>query len=238
VAAPGVGWLYLSSLADDAGLVAGEPFEETLLYQMSAAAVALLGVFIAGHAWLARHGALAYGASAVLMVALLLQIGHYHPSNIQAYTAPIGVYIIVVASLLHRARGLPRDVEMLLEPLQAFGAALLMGPGLVQSWQDGGWPYALLLLVEGLALLAIGLVQRWLWLVSVSVTFVVLDAVRYLFDAARAMPNWATVAIAGLLLLAAGFGILLSRERWTEWQRTAQAWWRRRPLPAEERSSY
>jgi hypothetical protein len=230
-AAPVVGWVRLDMLADLRGFIGTEHFEETLLYQTAAASVLLLGVLLAAQAWLVRRLDIAAGASALLMVALLLEIGHFRPENVQAYTAPLGVYLLVGASLALRVRGLPKDVQPLIEPLQALGAAVLMGPSLAQSWQDGGWPYALLLLGEGFFILGVALVQRWRWLLSVATGFIVLDALRYLFDAAQALPNWLIVALAGLLLLGAGTAVLLGRERWVEWQRTAQAWWAREALP-------
>ena len=58
------------------------------------------------------------------------------------------------------------------------------------------------------------------------------DALRYLFDAALVLPNWLTVLLAGLLLLAAGMAILLGREQWTRWQQDVEAWWKGEPLPS------
>jgi hypothetical protein len=156
------------------------------------------------------------------MVALLLWIGHFRPENAQAYTAPLGICLLAGGFLALRIRDLPGGLRTLVGPVQASGAAVLMGPSLVQSWQDGGWPYALILLGEGLLLLGVALAYRSVWLLATSTGFVVLDALRYLFDAARALPNWAILAIAGTLVMAAGTAILLSRERWTEWQRTVQ----------------
>ena len=79
-------------------------------------------------------------------------------------------------------------------------------------------------------MLAIALAQRQSWLLSVAVGAIVLVAMRYLFDAARALPNEAILAIAGLLALGAGTAILFGRDRWTEWQRSLEEWWKREPL--------
>ena len=231
-AAPVVGWVRLAILADPEGFVGEDPFEETLLYQTAAASVLLLGLLVLAQSWLARRVELAAGASALLMVALLLEIGHFRPENVQAYTAPLGVYLFAGALVASRVRELPEELQSLIGPLQALGAAVLMGPTLVQSWEEGGWPYALILLGEGLAFLGFALVQRSLWLLSTATGFVVLDALRYLFDAALVLPNWLTVALAGLLLLAAGMAILLGREQWTRWQEEVQAWWKGEPLPS------
>ena len=81
-------------------------------------------------------------------------------------------------------------------------------------------------------MLGVALVQRWAWLMAASTGFVVLDALRYLFNAAQVLPNWAILLIAGTMVMAAGTAILLGRERWIDWQRMAQAWWNRESLPA------
>ena len=232
-AAPVVGWVRLAILADPEGFVGEDRFEETLLYQTAAASVLLLGLLVLAQSWLARRVELAAGASALLMVALLLEIGHFRPENVQAYTAPLGVYLFAGAVLASRVRELPEELQSLIGPLQALGAAVLMGPTLAQSWEEGGWPYALILLGEGFAFLGFALVQRSLWLLSTATGFVVLDALRYLFDAALVLPNWLTIALAGLLLLAAGMAILLGREQWTRWQEQVEAWWKGEPLPSK-----
>ncbi len=231
-AAPIVGWVRLGALADPEGFVGAESFEETVLYQTSAAAVGLLGLLGLAQSWFARHAGLATGASALLMVALLLEIGHFRPENVQAYTGPIGAYVLIAGLLASRARDLPKELRVLIEPVQMVGAAVLMGPNLVQSWEAGGWPYALILLAEGMVVLGLALLQRWVWLLSAATGFIVLDALRYLFEAARVLPNWLTLTVAGLLLLAAGMAILLGRDQWTRWQRDVRAWWYREPLPS------
>lgn len=232
VAAPITGWVRLAILADSEGFIGAHSFEETALYQTSAGAVVLLGVLVAVAGWLEQRMEFVAGASTLLMVALLLQVGHFRPENVQAYTAPLGVYLLVGASLAFRIRNLPDGVEAFVQPLQALGAAVLMGPSLAQSWDDGGWPYALLLLGEGLLLLGVALVQRWVWLLSTATSFIVLDALRYLFNATQLLPNWAILALAGTFVMAAGVAILLGRERWTLWQQSLQAWWRRAPEPS------
>ncbi len=232
VAAPIAGWVRLSILADPDGFIGTDSFEATALYQTSAAAVLLLGAFVAVQGWLLNRMEIVAVASTLLMVALLLEIGHFRPDNMQAYTAPLGVYLLAGASFALRLRTLPTGLRPLVEPVQALGAAVLMAPSLEQSWEDGGWPYALLLLGEGLFVLGLALVQRWLWLLAAATGFIVLDALRYLFNTAQLLPNWAILALAGTLVMAAGVAILLGRERWTVWQRTVQAWWMREPPPA------
>ncbi|MEX1254429.1 MAG: hypothetical protein WEE64_08815 [Dehalococcoidia bacterium] len=230
--APIVGWVRLSQLADPEGFVGTQSFEATALYQTSAAGVALLGLLVGAEAWLRRRPEIAVGASALLMVALLLEVGHFRPENVQAYTAPLGVYLLAGALLGLRVRDLPRDLRELLGPIEALSAALIVGPSLVQSFDEGAWRYGVIVLAEGLALVALALVQRRVWLLGVSVGFVVLDSVHYLIEAGvPPIPTWAILAIAGIAVMAAGTAILLGRDRWTEWQQAAIAWWYREPPP-------
>jgi hypothetical protein len=164
------------------------------------------------------------------MVALLLEVGHLRPDNVQAYTAPLGIYVLGGALLASRLRELPQDVRLLIGSLEMAGAALIMGPSFVESFDPDGWAYGLILLGEGLAFLALALVQRRLWLLGTAVTFVVLDGLHYLFFAGGPpLPNWAILAIAGTGVMAAGVAMLLGRDRWTDWQRKVLAWWSREP---------
>ena len=232
LAAPITGWVRLSILADDAGFIAADSFEETALYQTAAGSVLLLGLMAIAQGWIVRRVEIAAGGTALLMVALMLEVGHFRPENVQAYSAPLGVYVLLASMLATRARGLSRDVRAILPGVQVLGAVILMGPSLGQSWQEGGWPYALILLGEGLVLLSLALVQRWVWLLSTSVGFIVLDAFQYLLNGAQTLPPWAILAIAGSLVMAAGTAILLGRERWTEWQRSVRTWWESEPATA------
>ncbi|MCH8849665.1 MAG: zinc ribbon domain-containing protein [Chloroflexi bacterium] len=228
VLAPIAGWVRLSVLADEAGFIGTQSFEETALYQTAAASVLMLALLLAAQAWLARRWDIAAGASALMMVALLLEIGHFRPENVQAYTVPLGAYVLAGAFVLHRVRAVPADLKALLPQIEVLGALLIMGPTLVQSFEDGAWAYGLLLLGESLAFVGLALVLRRIWLLSTSVSFVVLNGVHYLFVVGGPpLPNWAILAIAGVAVMAAGTAILFGRERWTEWQRVLQVWWDR-----------
>ena len=46
------------------------------------------------------------------------------------------------------------------------------------------------------------------------------------------LPNWLLLAIAGMLVMAAGTAILLGRDQWSRWQSALEAWWNRRPVEA------
>ena len=41
------------------------------------------------------------------------------------------------------------------------------------------------------------------------------------------LPNWALFGVSGVILLAAGFVLLLKREAWNQWSHRAYGWWAR-----------
>jgi hypothetical protein len=234
VAAPVVGWAWLAMLTEH-GFVGSVHFEVTALYQTAAAAVALLAGLLFAKAFFSRRIAFAALGSAVAMIAALLQVGHYSPDNLQAYTAPLGVYVLAMALLSLRVRVLPNDVRALIPAVELLGAALIMGPSFAQSLDEDAWYYGAILLAEGIALVILALVQRRIWLMGAATTFVVMDAAHYLFFAGGpVLPNWAILAIAGTAVMAAGTAILLGRESWTACQEKLQSWWYRSPTGSSD----
>ncbi len=228
VAAPLVAWVRLRELAEPSGFVGAQHFEKTLLYETAAASVGVLAFLLVGLAWLQRRVEIAAGATALMMVALLLEVGHFRPDNIQAYSAPLGVYVLAAALLALRLRSLPEDVRDALGIGELSGALLLMAPTFFQSLHHGAWAYGIILLVEGLALVGVAVVRRRLWLLCSSTGFVVADGLHYLFfSGGPTPPTWLLLATAGMLVMAAGTAILLGREQWTRWQSGIEAWWSR-----------
>jgi hypothetical protein len=143
---------------------------------------------------------------------------------VQAYTAVVGAYIVLLAVVgLSRMKLIP-ELEEASGYIEALGAATIMLPSFAQSI-DGGWRYEVILVAETVAFFAAGVGLRRRGLVSAAALALVLVAGRVLVDAVNALPNWITIMLAGLALLGIGFGILVSRERWGRWQAQVQAWW-------------
>ncbi len=221
--APVSGFGVLSTRTEG-GLLNGEPFEQSALYQFSTLAVAGVGALALVESTLARRKWIIVPASAVLLTALLLQIGGLRPENVQAYTAVIGAYLVVLAIVgISRLRLIPMlgDYAVYIE---ALGAATIMLPSFAQSI-DAGWRYQWILLIEAIVFLAAGIIMRRRGILSTGALFLVLVAGRLLFDAINAMPNWIVVALSGIALLGVGMGILLGRDQWDRWQRTVLSWW-------------
>ena len=226
VAAPIAAWVRLNDLAQPSGFVGAQHFEKTLLYETAAASVAVLAFLLVGLSWFQRRVEIAAGATALMMVALLLEVGHFRPDNIQAYTAPLGVYVLAGALIASRLRGLPEDIREAVGVGELLGAVLIMAPTFLQSFDHGAWAYGIILLVEGLALVGMAVVRRRIYLLCSSTGFVVADGLHYLFfSGGPALPNWAILAIAGMLVMAAGTAILFGRDQWTHWQSAIEAWW-------------
>jgi len=212
------------SSRSEGGFVDGQAFERTALYQASTLAVAAIGLLALVESLLAGRKWIIVPASAVLAVALLLQIGRFEPENPQVYTAVIGSYLVLLGLVgLSRLRLIPELAEYGVY-IEALGAATVMLPSFVQSI-DAGWRYQWILLIETTLFLAGGIALRRRGILSMGVVFLVLVAGRTLLDAINAMPNWIVVALCGIALLGIGMGILLGRERWEQWQRTVVSWW-------------
>lgn len=221
--APVAGFAILAYESEN-GLVGATAFEQTALYQVSTIAVAIVGGIALVESMLARRRWVIVPASAVLLVALLLQIARLDPANAQAYSAPIGVYLVLLAALgLSRLRLIP-ELEPAAVYVEAVGAGTIMLPTFAQSL-DGGWYYHLALVIESAAFFSAGVALRRRGLLTAALAFMVLLAGRALLDAVNALPNWIIVMIAGMSLLAIGMGILAGRDRWEQWQRTLLAWW-------------
>jgi hypothetical protein len=222
--APIAGFGILRSQAGIGGLVDGTPFQETALYEWSTLALALAGVLALVEWALSGRRWVVVPATAIITVALLLQIGRFNPENPQAYTAVIGTYLLLLGVLgLWKYRAIP-ELDEAAPIIEALGAAIIMFPSFVQSI-EAGWRYQWIMLAEAALFFTASVVLRRRGVLAASLVAMVLVAGRALFDAVNALPNWVVVMIAGVALLAIGMSILLGRERWSRWQQSLLGWW-------------
>jgi hypothetical protein len=225
--APITGWARLADLVDPDGLVDGTHFEKTAIYLTVIGSVVILGFLTLAWSRLQRKLEVGVLASAIFMLALLLMIGHLDPSNTQAYTVPLGLYVIALGVFGARSPAVSREWKELSEPGIGVGAVIIMGPSLLAAIKGDGWAYNAILLAEALLFVAMALAQRWPRLLSLSIGFVTLDGGYLLLFTGRPLPTWALLGIAGFVVMAAGTAILLARDRWSDWQRMLSAWWYR-----------
>jgi hypothetical protein len=189
---------------------------------------AWLGVALMLAAWaaLARSRDLAVLAALAVVPALFAGIERLDPADGQAFAVPIGLYLLAVATVTRRDRRSGRSRAA--SAIAAIGLLILLGTGVVQSFDRDRFGHALLTLAEGLALVGLGIAMRWRVLVVGGVAGTVVIVVRQLFDAVAALPGWAIVGGSGLLLLGIAVALLLIRarlaaagrsvaERWSSW---------------------
>ena len=165
-------------------------------------------------------------ASALVMVALELAIATLEPGNVQAHTVPAALYLALVGLAVRTSGTLSRHLSWH-ELLQLAGAALLVLPQAEQGFEPGGTRWGLVLLVEGFALLGIAMVLGARWLGVSAVITLSGVALRFLWlnRESEAVPYWVMLAVAGFLLLAVGFTILLQREWWDRTRGRVRGWW-------------
>ena len=166
-------------------------------------------------------------ATALAMVAVEFAIATQQPGNVQAHTLPAALYLALVGLLTRSSDELGRNLGWH-EVLQLSGAALLVLPQAEQGLGPGGARWGLVLLVEGLALLAVALALNARWLAVSAVVTLSGVALRFLWVTreSEAVPYWVMLAGAGFLLLAVGLTVLLQREWWDRTRARLQHRWR------------
>lgn len=166
-------------------------------------------------------------ATALAMVAVEFAIATQQPGNVQAHTLPAALYLALVGLLTRSSDELGRNLGWH-EVLQLSGAALLVLPQAEQGLGPGGARWGLVLLVEGLALLAVALALNARWLAVSAVVTLSGVALRFLWVTreSEAVPYWVMLAGAGFLLLAVGLTVLLQREWWDRTRARLEHRWR------------
>jgi hypothetical protein len=170
-------------------------------------------------------------ATAGLLVALLMAIAVSEPANVQAYTAPIGVYLVAIALTFRTSPPLLGRHLCLHEAVMLLGCLFLVLPPAEQSFESGGGVYGLELIGIGIALLVIGLVFHARWLVPAAILTLTATSIRMVTGGLFSTPYWLLLGIAGTALLAVGIVILLERERWDRLRAAVVAWWLEASVP-------
>lgn len=224
-------WIVASivafALLDDraARLGEGEILAQTSEWGMLVAILAGASAALSIEGWRLHNRYVQQAGTAGLLAAILMAVAVSDPSNIQSYTAPIGLYL--VGSGLTFRSSLPlfgRHMD-LHETLIVAGALFIVLPPAEQGLEPGGENFGFELIGIGLAFLLVGLVLHARWLIPASVLTITGVAVRWVTGGFVDVPFWLILGIVGTLLLAAGTFILLQRERWDTWRDGARNWW-------------
>jgi hypothetical protein len=186
----------------------------TLLFIFSHPTHAAAGLAFAGGMYLAvayrnRYYRLGYAAVAMLEIAFVLFLIHWDVQQPQWYAIPAGLYFIGV-SVFERRRNRARFALL----VESLGFAALLVTSFIQSLNlESGFWYFLLLLVEGLLLLAWGSQQRRKipFLIGLATNVVnAIGQIGVVFLGGSNLVRWLIFGGVGLMLLIAA----LLAERW------------------------
>ncbi|MFN0094016.1 MAG: hypothetical protein ACKVVT_04475 [Dehalococcoidia bacterium] len=237
LAATAVSGLLLGRRASD--LTAGRPLVETEEWALGAVVLGLVGAAVAAEGLRLDRRWVWIPGSAVILAAGLMAIATQQPTNVQAYVAPAGLWLIFVSSTFRTTPEIvPRHLQAH-EAVSVVGALALLLPPAEQSFEPGGAAFGLEILGIAIALLVTGLVFHLRWLVPVAVVALGVTSIRIVTGGLFTAPYWLLLGIAGTALIAFGFVLLLERERWDRFRVRVVNWWQtnQRPPPSSEAPS-
>jgi hypothetical protein len=174
--------------------------------QMTVSVLAITGLFYLAAALVERWAWLGYGAVALLLGAWSLEWffiwGMREP---QWYAVPAGVYLLGVGYLEWR-----QGRKTLARWIDRAGLLLLLLSSFWQSMTEpNGWPYALLMGAEGLAITWWGSARRQRRFLYFGVAGVVVDVVGQLIEPFLSA-NWIVYGVVGLILVT--IAVLVERQ--------------------------
>jgi hypothetical protein len=208
----GVGILFVPSLGES---ISHPTFTATAELLAAGIAVAVAAGLL-GERWItgAALGVVAVEASVVTRVPALLQL--------PGIAAGAVLLAIAVAFPKFRRGGLPVEFATLLD---ALGLWLFLIPTFLLTFGFSEPLQTAILMAQLLVLVLVGLGFRRRWQVIAAITLIGFESVRAIFEVVNRIPSFATFAIAGALLLAIGFLLLLKRELFEQWRRRFMHWW-------------
>lgn len=188
--------------------------------------LAFAGVLYLTVAYRGRHHRLAYLAAGMLQAAWGLLLISWDVKQPQWYAIPIGLYLVGVGTLERRLR--PGHFAVSLE---CFGLAVLLLTSFIQSLNGAaGFPYFLLLLIEGLLVVGWGAWQQLRIPFFVGLGGSVLNVIAQVvvLVTVHEVNRWFIILGVGLLLV--GSAILVERRREQlllqaeEWRGVLESW--------------
>lgn len=196
-------------------------FEAASAFQLAL----LLGSSIAAAAVALALGRWALLSAALTAVALGTFQALLDPGELAVVATAGGLALVLLALAPLGRAGLPQASRDQRRALEILACAAVLGPAHLRSWTAEGFVHGALVLVLGLVLLGLGIVFVRRVIVAGAAGFIGLQAIRGTLDAVDRLPNWATLAVAGTLLLAIGVVLLAKREAWVEAQGRIRRWW-------------
>ncbi|MFQ5381420.1 MAG: hypothetical protein ACE5EF_07345, partial [Dehalococcoidia bacterium] len=212
---------------DTAGdsLRSGDSLVTTREWAFAAVVLAALSAAVGGEGLRYRHRAAVTAGSAGLVLSLLMFIGITEPENVQAFTLPIGVYLVVLGLSFRRSEPLFGEHMAFHEAVIVAGVLALVLPPAEQSFEPGGGRYGFEVIGLGLAFLAVGFLVHARWLVPAGVLSLTGVAVRWVTGGYVTIPYWLVLGVLGTLLIAGGVVVLFQRDAWDATRERIINWW-------------
>jgi hypothetical protein len=159
------------------------------------------------------------------MAAVLCGIAILQPANVQAYTLPLGLYLVALGLSRRNSPDFLGPHMSIGEAVTVAGILAIVLPPAEQSFEPGGSIYGLELIAYGLLFLAVGLVLASRWIVAGGVLTLSGVAVRWLLVYGARAPYWLTLGVVGTVLLGLGLLLLFQRDWWQQSRARIAHWW-------------
>lgn len=172
-----------------------------------------------------RQRMVANAGTAGLVAALLLAIAITEPASVQAYTLPVGLYLIGLGLTYRRSPEFFGPNMHGHEALITLGVLFMAVPPAMQSFEPGGDRFGLELIAFGFLFLAAGFALTARWLAAGGVVTLSAVALRWLLEAGSQAPYWLTLGLAGMALLGIGVLLLFERDWWDRTRHKLGRWW-------------
>ncbi|HMO95379.1 MAG TPA: hypothetical protein PKD27_04605, partial [Tepidiformaceae bacterium] len=212
-------------------LATGEDLVTSTEWIVLAATLAVGAALLTGEGVLRRQRTLVYWGAAVLVGSVELAVASLEPTNVQAFTIPVGLYLLALGFLVRRATPFFGRHMYSNEALLALASLVFVLPPAQQSLTPGGEAWGLMVIAMALGLLVLGLAFAQRWLTVAGVVTVAAAGGRFAFaTGASAIPNWVIIGVVGLALLGLGTLLLFEREWWERTRSKLSGWW----LPEDE----
>ncbi len=174
--------------------------------QMAVSVLAILGLLYLGASIVDRRRWLGYVAMAMLLGAWSLEwLLVWGMREVQWYAVPAGLYLLGIGYLewTRGSRAWARWIDYA-------GLLLLLGSSFWQSQsKEPGWPYAIVMAVEGMLILWWGSARRLRRFLYAGAAGLLIDGVGQFITQLPSSNRWIAFLVAGILLL--GLAILIER---------------------------
>lgn len=206
-------------------LTLGDTLASTREWAMASVVLAAASAAVLGEALVLKRRWIVIAGTVGLLLAVLMLIATSGPSNVQAYTGPLGLYVLVLGLTFRRSEPLFGPHMAMHEALIVGGALALVLPAAAQSFSPGGGRFGFEVIGLGLAFLATGLVIHSRWLIPTGVLCLTGVALRWLTGGYVTVPYWMILGVLGTLLLAFGTVVLFERDAWDVTKERFSRWW-------------